>query len=333
MKNTIRLEKIEKGFFANKKIFAVIGFFDGVHTGHQDIIRRCLAEAKKNNGACVVFTFDNPPKNIIHGRLFKKLITSCADKLSLIRYIGVDYIIIAKFDRFFSEIAPKDFCRDILIEKLNASELFIGSGFRFGKDALGNTAFLKDFFKPLGIKVNEVPIFNIRGKPVSSTSIREFYRQGDIENIRLFLGRYPSIKGKVIKGDSRGRIIGFPTANIDVFMKYVTPADGVYIGMVNILESRFIDNKIKDSDKIQDFYSKMPAVINIGDNPTFAGQRKWVESHILDFHDDIYGRNIEIIFLKKLRNEKRFGSMAELIEQIEKDVVLSREYFKLSGYQ
>jgi riboflavin kinase/FMN adenylyltransferase len=276
LKNIIKLEKIKRGFFANNKIFAVIGFFDGVHMGHQDIIRRCRAEAKKNNGKSIVFTFDNPPKNIVHGRLYKKLITSCADKLALINNIGVDYIIIAKFNRSFSELEPENFCRDILIEKLNVSEIFIGIGFRFGKDALGDTTFLKEFFKPYGIKVHEVPIFKIGDRQVSSTSIREFYKHGDIENIRLFLGRYPSIKGIVIRGDSRGRIMGFPTANIDVFEKYVTPLDGVYIGLVNIIKSRLDGSTINSDNGKKAFSLRMPAVINIGDNPTFEGQRKWV---------------------------------------------------------
>ncbi|OQA21185.1 MAG: Riboflavin biosynthesis protein RibF [Actinobacteria bacterium ADurb.Bin346] len=329
MKNIIRLENISKDSFAGHPVFTVIGFFDGVHRGHQDIIARCIEQARADNGISIVFTFDNPPKNVIHGRLYKKLITSYSDKLKLIKKIGADYIVVAKFNKFFSGLLPEDFCREILIEKLNVSGLFIGSGFRFGKDAAGDTEFLKKFFSTRGVKVNEVPILKIMGKPVSSTSVREFYNSGDIESIKLFLGRDPSIKGRVIKGDSRGRLLGYPTANIDVFEKYVTPSDGVYAGLVNLKAGIVCTDHKAEDKRDRDLIKMMPSVINIGDNPTFAGQRKWIESHVLNFSGDIYGYDIEVIFLKKLRDEKKFKSRDELIKQIEKDIIAAGEYFEL----
>ncbi len=329
MKNIIRLEKVNKGFFKGQAVFAVLGFFDGVHKGHQDIIKQCIGKAAQNNGTSVVFTFDKPPKNIIHGKLYKKLITPYADKLKLIKKLGADYIVVAKFDRFFSGLEPGDFCREILIEKLNVSEIFIGKGFKFGKDASGGTGFLAECLGPCGVRINEVPILEIDGSPVSSTLIREFYNAGDIEKIKLFLGRDPSLKGKVIKGDSRGRLLGFPTANIDVFEKYVTPSDGVYAGFVNLQAQVVSAGDICADKKKKELIRMMPAVINIGDNPTFYGKRKWVESHILDFTGDIYDFNIEVIFLKKLRDEKKFVSRDDLIGQVKKDISIAGDYFKI----
>jgi riboflavin kinase/FMN adenylyltransferase len=173
-----------------------------------------------------------------------------------------------------------------------------------------------------------VPILKIDCSPVSSTLIREFYNAGDIEKIKLFMGRDPSIKGRVIKGDSRGRLLGFPTANIDVFEKYVTPSDGVYAGFVNLQAAVVSTSDIFTDKKNKESIRMMPAVINIGDNPTFYGKRKWVESHILDFSGDIYDFNIEVVFLKKLRDEKKFISSDELTNQIKKDINEARDYFK-----
>jgi len=147
------------------------------------------------------------------------------------------------------------------------------------------------------------------------------YSEGDIEGISLFLGRRPSIKGRVVKGDQRGRLIGFPTANIDVFEKYITLKDGVYAGFVSLCGSAGL-KKIQVKD-----HRDMPSVINIGNNPTFKGNRKWVESHILDFDANIYGEKIEVVFLKRLRDEISFENKEGLIKQINCDITAAKKYF------
>lgn len=323
MSRVIRLENLNEDFFKKNKVVAVIGFFDGIHLGHQKIIKDCINRAREIGGISVVFTFDKPPKNIIMGRQYKRLITSHYDKLCLINQIGVDYIVVAKFESNFAQLEPEEFCTKILIERLNIKELFIGKGFRFGRNAKGNVDFLRLFFKDYFIKINEVPIFKIHGKPVSSTSIREFYSKGDIENIIAFLGRIPFVTGRVVKGDSRGRIIGFPTANIDVFEKYVVPKDGVYFGWTSIFKKGGICPKsyVKTEEKL-------PSLINVGKNPTFKGKRRWIETHIIDFKEDIYNKKIKVYFFKMLREEKKFKDKDELVRQIRHDLDCAREYIK-----
>jgi riboflavin kinase / FMN adenylyltransferase len=326
LRRVIKLENLKEGSFKGLKVFAVIGFFDGVHRGHQEIIKKCVNRARLAGGISIVFTFNNQPKNIIHKKLFKKLITSSADKLELIKRLGVDHIIIANFDEPFSGYEPEIFCSQILVEKLNIEEIFIGQGFRFGKDAKGNVNFLRSYFKDTGVKINEEPIFAVDKMPVSSTLIRKYYGCGDIESIKLLLGRYPALKGKVVKGDGRGRTLGFPTSNIDVFEKYVTPMDGVYAGFVKIFADS-AGKREKTTDAV-DTGKKYPAVINIGDNPTFAVAHKWIESHLIDFEADIYNRKIEITFLKRLRDEKKFAGKEDLIRQIAADIDSARDFFK-----
>jgi riboflavin kinase / FMN adenylyltransferase len=307
----INLDKLKSGFL--KDTVVVIGFFDGVHIGHKKIIRLCVDKAKKIKGSSVVFTFNKPPLNILKRGVHKKLITSYADKIKLIKEIGVDLIVVAKFDSTFSRIEPEQFCREILIDKFNIKDLFIGEDFRFGSSAGGDTNFLRNFFRSYDVNVNIVPILKIGGIPVTSTTIRKFYIEGHVERIITFLGRLPSITGMVLHGDSRGRSLGFPTANIDVSEEFVIPNDGVYLGYVDILDKKFKK-------------AHLPSIMNIGSNPTFNGKRKWIESHIINFNEEIYGYNIKVSFLKKLRDEILFQNKEELINQIKKDVDFAKKY-------
>jgi riboflavin kinase/FMN adenylyltransferase len=327
LRRVIKLENLKEGSFNGLRVFAVIGFFDGVHRGHQEIIRKCVNRARQAGGVSVVFTFNKQPKNIIHKKLFKKLITASSEKLDMIKMLGVDNIIVANFDGIFSSYEPETFCSLILVEKLNIEEIFIGHGFKFGKDAKGNVDFLKRYFKGMDVKINEEPIFTVDKMPVSSTLIRHYYGLGDIDKIKLLLGRYPAIRGKVAKGDGRGKTLGFPTSNIDVFEKYVTPMDGVYAGSVRIFAESV--SKKEKASAVLDIEKKYPAVINIGDNPTFTAAHKWIESHLLDFDADIYGRKIEITFLKRLRDEKKFPGKDELIRQISADIDSARIFFQV----
>jgi len=323
----IRLEKLKANEFAGLDVSAVIGFFDGVHVGHLTIIKACVAKAEEIGGVSLVFTFDNPPVNILKGRLDKKLITSYRDKINLIKKIGVDYIVVAGFNHRFANLEPFEFCKDILAGKLNARELFIGKGFKFGKNSKGDTGFLKRFFEPVNVNINEVDIYKIDNTAVSSTAIRKLYSEGDIDNIARFLGRQPSIRGKVIKGDKRGRLIGFPTANIDVFENYITLKDGVYTGYVNICSRH--GSIVENADAAaKRRLKKLPSVINIGNNPTFEGSRKWIETYIIDFNGDIYGKMIEVVFLQRQRDEIAFKSKNGLVKQISSDVENARKYFK-----
>ncbi len=305
------LNQVKPGYFSNKNVVVVIGFFDGIHKGHQKIIGLCVNRAKSTGGLSLVFTFDQPPVNVIKGTIQKKLITSFEQKLNLIAHLGPDYIVTQRFDRNFAKMDRADFCKKILLEKFHLKEIFVGEGFRFGWKGRGDGSYLKYFFKDTNVRVNIIPLYKQNNTIISSTSIRRYYKQGNIEKASMLLGRKPCISGMVKKGRQRGRKLGFPTANIDVSGKYMTPQDGVYLGQVKIgQQCRFF-----------------PCLVNIGDNPTFGDRKKWIEVFIIDFNKNIYGAKITVCFFKKLRDEIRFKSSAALVEQMQKDLEAARRFF------
>lgn len=291
----------------------VIGFFDGVHRGHQKIMNICKARSREKKGLGAVLTFDRPPMNILKKRVYKKLILPYEEKIKIIENLGIDIIVTAEIGMKFLNLNPEEFCDDILIGLFNIKELFIGRGFRFGRGGCGDVGFLKQYLGRRKIKVNEINLAKSRGGVISSTVIRKYYLDGDIKRVKELLGRDPYIKGKVIKGAGRGKKLGFPTVNIDVCESLVVPGDGVYFGKISI----------SSNDA-----GELPAVINIGDNPTFGDSKKWVEGHILDFDDNIYDEDIRITFLKKLREEIKFETGEGLIGQIKKDIDDARLFFK-----
>ncbi len=314
MVKIVELEKIKAGHFVDKILFVVIGFFDGVHLGHRKIIEASIKKAQKENGKSLVLTFDKPPLNVVKSKLFKKLINSFDEKIGLIEDLGVDFIIKARFDSEFLKLRPEEFCSNILVDRFNLKEIFVGEGFRFGYRGAGDVSQLKDYLKVQEARVNIVPLLKIKGETISSTNIRKYYREGDVDAIKRMLGRYPGASGIVVEGDRRGRLLGFPTANIDIFHNYVTLRDGVYLGKVKV-------GTLQGND--------LPAIINVGDNPTFRGTRKWIEAHIIDFNKNIYGSKISISFFNRLREEIRFTNKEELILQIKKDYQYAKKYFDL----
>jgi len=313
MSELLELEKLDKNYFKDRNSVVVIGFFDGVHLGHRKIIEACIKKAKKINGVSIVLTFNKPPLNVIKSEMYKKLIISYEEKIKIIDSLGVDFIVTANFDSDFLMLEPGQFCRNILIEKFYIREIFVGSEFHFGFKAKGDVLFLKRFLKPYNVKVNVVPLLKIKGEVVSSTNIRKYYSEGKIKEIRNLLGKNPQVEGIVVRGAGRGKQLGFPTANIDVCEVFVTPKDGVYLGTVEINAGK---NKL------------LPAIINIGDNPTFKESKKWIEAFIINFKDDIYKRKIKINFLERLRDEIIFESKDKLISQMKLDLGYANKYFK-----
>lgn len=314
MSELLDLKKIDKNYFYSKKTAVVIGFFDGVHLGHRKIINECIKRAKKLNISSIVLTFDKPPLNVIKRGTHKKLIIPYELKIKIINSMGVDHIVVVSIGLDFLKLTPEKFCRDILIDRLNVKEIFVGEGFRFGVNATGDVPFMKDFLKDYGIKVNIMPLLKVKGEIVSSTTIRKYYSEGRIKEISELLGRNPQVEGTVITGAGRGRKLGFPTANMDISKFLITPADGVYLGRV----------LIKGEDN-----STFPALVNVGNNPTFKESKKWIETFLLGFNGNIYGRQIKIIFLKKLRDEIKFDSESDLINRIKLDLKHAREYFNI----
>ena len=318
MARKLKLNNISKDQFSGLDPVMVIGFFDGVHKGHQKIINMCKDLSEKKDAASIILTFDRPPLNVVKSRTYKKLIFPFKEKLKILEDTGVDFIITAEISPEFLKLSPECFCKDILLGIFGVKELFIGEGFRFGYRASGDVGLLKSCLEPSGVKVNEVRLLgNDVAEAISSTTIRDYYAEGNISKIRNLLGRDPYIDGVVVKGAGRGKGLGFPTANLDVCDTLVVPRDGVYFGTVSIME---------------DDGSLLPAIINIGDNPTFGISKKWIEAHILDFNKKLYGKEIKIKFLERHRDEVKFNSSEELIDQIRRDAMQARNYFNKIGW-
>ncbi len=313
MTRIFKLKNIKKDQFKNANAVMVIGFFDGVHRGHQKIIKMCCARASEKGGISIALTFDRPPVNILKRRVYKELILPYKEKIRIIKELGIDMIVTAEIGMDFLNLSPKKFCDDILIGLFYIKELFIGQGFRFGKDARGDISFLKRYMGRKKTLVNEVSLVKSRDEIISSTVIRKYYQEGNIERINELLGREPYVEGRVIEGTGRGRKLGFPTANINLPGNLIIPGDGVYFGRVSIKNNNI---------------NKLPALINIGKNPTFGGTKKLIESHILEFDDCLYDKEIKVTFLKKLRREVKFKNSTGLIEQIKKDIVDAEVFFR-----
>ncbi len=311
MTQIIHLEDIKEDFFKGNLNMLVIGFFDGVHKGHRDIIKRCIKRARIKGGISIALTFDTPPVNIISGKKAKKLIISFEEKIQIMSSLGIDYIVNVSFNKEFAGLDREDFCRKILLEKINAKEIFIGVNFKFGKDAKGDYLFLKNYLKNFNVKVHAVRLFKINNIIISSTIIRRLYEEGNAEKIKLFLGRYPSVKGIVQKGFSRGAKLGFPTANIAIDESYIIPKNGVYAGRIIIEDSK----------------KSLQSLINVGNNPTFDIQNTLIEVYILNFNKNIYNKKITVKFLKYLRQETKFESENDLIDRIKEDIKITRDYF------
>jgi len=309
----IKLKDISKGQFTGLDPVMVIGFFDGVHKGHQKIINMCKDSSRENNAVSIILTFDKPALNIVKSRTHKKLIFPFEEKIKILDGMGIDFIVSAGISPEFLKLSPESFCKDILLGLFEIKKLFVGEGFRFGYMAGGDVRSLKRYLEPADVKVNEVKLLGSdEGEVISSTTIRNHYTEGNISKIKKLLGRDPYIIGKVVKGAGRGKDLGFPTANLDVSDALVVPRDGVYFGTVSIIENNG---------------SSLPSIINIGDNPTFKDSKKWIESYIMDFSKNIYNMKIKIKFLKRIRDEIKFKNSGELIAQIRKDVDEARLFF------
>jgi riboflavin kinase / FMN adenylyltransferase len=307
------LNELDDGFFKNSLNIMVIGFFDGVHKGHKEIIKKCIKRAKIIGGTSVALTFDIPPVNIISGKKTKKLIMPFEEKIKVMGSLGIDYIVDVNFNKDFAGLEKESFCREIIIDRINAREIFIGENFKFGKGAKGDYSFLKNYLKNFNIKVNAVKLLKINNVIVSSTEIRRLYEEGDAEKIKLFLGRYPAVHGKVQEGFSLGATLGFPTANIAVDESYVTLKKGVYAGSIILEESK----------------KPLKSLINVGNTPTIGFRDTLIEVYILNFNKNIYNKKITVKFLKYLRNEAKFSSANDLILQIKEDIRRASDYFKL----
>jgi riboflavin kinase / FMN adenylyltransferase len=283
-----------------KQVMA-IGQFDGVHLGHQEVIGRALSMASEKKIPSAVMTFYPHPKEVLGQQIYTDVITPLDHKMDCLEKLGIDYAYVLHFDEFLMKLSAETFVEEVLIP-LNAADLVIGFDFTFGYKGLGTADKLMEWSNGrYGVEV--VSPFTQHGIKTSSTEIRSALKDGDVMHANELLGRYYSIRGKVIGGDRRGRTIGFPTANMDIKEPYVTPAIGVYAVYTWVKGKRY------------------KGVMSIGTKPTFSSDKRiTLEVHILDFHETIYGEDIQAHFVCFLRPEKKFSSVEALVAQIQQDV-------------
>jgi riboflavin kinase/FMN adenylyltransferase len=293
-----------------KKTCAAIGIFDGVHRGHQYLITEMLAAARRLKAQPIVITFFPHPAHVLRPDIKLGYLVSWQERLRRLKELGVKACLIVPFDRAFAKIGPEKFITDILVKKLDVKAIFVGEDFRFGKDRGGDAALFERLGPACGYEMHAVPALKQGGKVISSTRIRELISQGQLNKAAQLLGREVSVSGKVVKGARRGKGLGFPTANI-AYESDILPPKGVYIVKLAIGPKEY------------------PAIANLGTRPSFEDQvlRLHLEVFILDFSKNIYGKHVEVKFLKKIRSEKRFASVQALVRQIKKDEAVARKHF------
>jgi riboflavin kinase / FMN adenylyltransferase len=293
-----------------RKVCVAIGFFDGVHLGHQQIIRQTVADARQHEALSLVVTFDRHPNTVVAANRVPPLIYSLPQKLRVIGTLGCSALLLIHFDKPFSEQSGDSFIRKLAHDLGQIQSLCVGSNFTFGYKRTGDVALLKTLGDELKFTVHGMSAVSLGGKIVSSTRIRDTIRNGDLDAAGQMLGRAYSLSGQVIRGDQLGHQLGFPTANLEV-SELVLPPNGVYAVHAEV-EGR-----------------THRAVVNIGCRPTLknpAPQLR-VEVHLLDFKGDLYNREMEITFVDKLREEKAFSSLDALKEQIGRDIAEARLRF------
>jgi riboflavin kinase/FMN adenylyltransferase len=293
-----------------KKVCLAIGFFDGVHLGHQQIIRQTISDARQHDAVAVVLTFDRHPNSVVAPDKVPPLIYSLPQKLRAIESLGADALLLIQFDKKFSEQTGEEFIRSLARDFGKIHSVCVGADFVFGHKRSGNVALLKKLGAELNFQVHGLSAVSLDDQVVSSTRIRETIRAGNFDAASQMLGRTYAISGRVVEGDRLGHKLGFPTANLDT-TNLVLPPNGVYSGCT----------KLKGQ-----FYR---VALNIGLRPTIASAKPQlrVEAHLLDFSGELYGKELEVEMGEKLRDEQKFSSATELSEQIARDIAQVQAQF------
>lgn len=283
-----------------------IGSFDGIHLGHQHLISRVVARAKETDAASALVTLHPHPKIVLRPASSLQYLSTLEERLDLLAPLGLEYAVVLPFSLEYSQIRAREFIQ-MLLDHLNMKELFCGADFALGYKREGNVAFLRELGREKGFGVTVVEPQEFDGEIMSSTHIRELIDTGDISDAARFLGRYPSVRGRVVRGDQRGRKLGFPTANLAVAERRLIPANGIYAVRVRIGDRWY------------------GGAASIGIRPTFGGGQRLVEVYVLDFDGDLYDQVIEVQFVRRLREERKFDSVDALVAQMRQDVAESRK--------
>ncbi|MGI9166826.1 MAG: bifunctional riboflavin kinase/FAD synthetase [Pyrinomonadaceae bacterium] len=290
-----------------------LGVFDGLHLGHQLIMRTVVERALAVGAVPTAITFDPHPRAVLHPESAPPLLQTLDQKVEAFGALGIEQTIVIRFTEEFSQIPAADFLSDVVRERLQAREVYLGRGFAFGHNREGNIDLLRQVSKDLGFVAEEVPEVRLRGQRVSSSKVRELLASGKVNIARRMLGRPYGVEGRVERGKERGHLLGFPTANLHPHNR-VIPANGVYV------TGTLIDGQWRRS------------VTNVGTRPTFeTAVEPSVETFVMDWSGDLYGDVIRVRFLYRLRDERKFNSLDQLRAQIQKDVSRAESYFERAG--
>jgi riboflavin kinase/FMN adenylyltransferase len=290
-----------------------LGVFDGLHLGHQLIMRKVVERARAVNAIPTVITFDPHPRAVLHPQSSPPLLQTFDQKIEGFGVLGIEQTIVVRFTKEFSQLPATTFLRDVVMDRLHAQEVYLGKGFAFGHNREGNIELLKRVSTELGFIAGEVPEVSLRGQRVSSSKIRELLSRGQVNLARQMLGRPYGVEGRVERGAERGQKLGFPTANLHP-QNRVIPRNGVYV------TGTLIDGNWRRS------------VTNIGLRPTFGeATEPSVETYVMNWAGDLYGDVVRVRFLHRLRDERKFSSIEELKAQIDRDVKRATSYFERAG--
>lgn len=299
-------------FTSEKPTVITIGTFDGVHLGHQKIIKRVVETAHKNGLLATVFTFFPHPRMIVQHDQQLKLIHTLTEKKQFLQSLGVDLLIVQPFNEAFANLSAEAFVSELLVKHLRVQKVIIGYDHHFGKNRTANIDNMRHFGEQYGFSVEEIPVQEVDEVSVSSTKIRQALNEGKVEIAEHYLGVPYSFIGKVVHGLKLGRTIGFPTANLQVEASYkLIPKDGVYV-VYSLIEGR-----------------KVYGMMSIGKNPTIQGKGASIEVYFFDFNQDLYGQDLTIYFVKYLREERKFSSVSLLKKQIQDDETAARKAIAL----
>lgn len=304
------MEVLDKSKKFAKPLGIGLGNFDGLHIGHMALINVLINESKLNNLYSMIYTFSEHPHNILKNKPNTPILITKEKKTQLLRNLLLDYLFYEKFDETYSKLQPEEFVKKILVGCFGIKLAVVGFDYVFGYKSKGNADLLKRLGQKYGFRVIIIPPIKVNNNIVSSTLIREYISSGDMENVLYFLGRYYSIIGRVKQGECIGSKLGFPTANISTGENIHLPSHGVYITRT------LVDGNMYKS------------ITNVGTKPTVStGNTKVnVETYILDFNENIYDKQIEVFFVKKIRDEKKFKSEEELVQRIKEDVIIAKNY-------
>ena len=289
-----------------------LGNFDGLHLGHQALVRNAVEDARRLGARSVVLTFEPHPLKILAPSRAPKLLLSHKDKMELLQSLDVDVVVIQKFDAAFASVPARDFVARVLLERLRIKKIWVGRDLRFGQGRKGCVDDLLKWGCEDGFDVGIVEPILLGGVRVSSSIVRQLVEEGRVDEAAPMLGRYHLVSGRVVSGEHRGRELGFPTANISSRTE-VLPLDGIYATLFQCGAKRYF------------------SASSIGTNPTFGDGPRTVESFLLDYNGDLYGEAVKVYFVKRIRAEKKFASVDELVAQMREDVARARAIFDESG--